>query len=76
LDQFSSSNDICCAQFFEDNKYYRAQILEIQALGSNPEVQSEDLDSEKCGKAQVFYIPYDHDHDSLIAYYNTLFELD
>ena len=51
-------NDICCAQFFEDNKYYRAQILEIQAPGSNPEVQSEDLDSEKCGKAQVFYMDY------------------
>lgn len=51
-------NDICCAQFHEDNNYYRAQILEIQAPSSNPEVQSEDSDSEKCGKAQVFYMDY------------------
>ena len=51
-------NDICCAQFFEDNNYYRAQILEIQAPSSNPEVPSEDSDSEKCGKAQVFYMDY------------------
>ncbi|CAC5402526.1 TDRD1_4_6_7 [Mytilus coruscus] len=52
-------NDVCCAQFLEDNKFYRAQILEIIQTPASPQKVSEnDSESSVSGKIKVFYMDY------------------
>ncbi|XP_063436634.1 tudor domain-containing 6-like [Mytilus trossulus] len=52
-------NDVCCAQFIEDNKFYRAQIMEIIQTPDSPQKISEnDSDSSVSGKITVFYMDY------------------
>ncbi|KAK3105054.1 hypothetical protein FSP39_016219 [Pinctada imbricata] len=53
-----SVGDLCCAQFMQDNHYYRALITNIEMASPSKDTTGQDVESEHVGKVHLFYIDF------------------